>query len=75
MAMRRRRSVHPPDLECQVASALRMLAVSRAAGLPFEAYLHRAHLEDLIDTAIDQGVDVDAWVDRSALPPVALVEG
>jgi hypothetical protein len=52
-----------------------MLAVSRAAGLPFEAYLHRAHLEDLLDTAIDQGVDVDAWVDRSALPPVALVEG
>jgi hypothetical protein len=52
-----------------------MLAVSRAAGLPFEAYLHRAHPEDLLDTAIDQGVDVDAWVDRSALPPVALVEG
>ena len=45
------------------------------AGLPYEVYLHRARLEDLMDMAARRGIDVAPWVDRSRLPPLALAEG
>ncbi|MHA6797327.1 hypothetical protein ACVGVM_27995 (plasmid) [Pseudonocardia bannensis] len=63
------------ELHSQVKSVLQKLTTARAAGLPYEAYLHRVRLEDLMDAAGSCGVDVDTWVDRSQLPPLTLVEG
>lgn len=59
-------------LHGEVDAVLARLAAARAAGLPYEAYLHRAHLQDLMDTAGHHGVDPGTWVDRSALPPLTL---
>ena len=43
------------------------LALARRAGHPYEAYLHRRRLENLIETATRHGVDVDTWLDRTIL--------
>ena len=61
-------------LRSEVDVVLTRLAAARAAGLPYETYLHRAHLQDLMDTAARHGVDPDTWVDRSTLPLPTLTD-
>jgi hypothetical protein len=63
------------ELHAQISTAQHNLALASRAGLPYEAYLHRARLEDLIDMATRHGIDVTEWVDRSLLPPLVLCEG
>jgi len=62
------------ELHTQIETAQHNLVLAGGAGLPYEAYLHRARLEDLMDSAARHGIDVTAWVDRSQLPPLALAE-
>lgn len=62
-------------LHTQIESTRHHLALASREGLPYEAYLHRARLEDLMDMAERDGIDVSAWVDRSLLPPLVLTEG
>jgi hypothetical protein len=63
------------ELRTQIKTVQRNLAVAGEAGLPYEVYLHRARLEELMDMAARRGIDVAPWVDRSRLPPLALAEG
>jgi hypothetical protein len=63
------------ELHTQIETVQHNLVLAARAGLPYEAYLHRARLEDLMDMASRHGVDVTAWVDRALLPPLALAEG
>ena len=63
------------ELRTQIKTVQRNLALAAEAGLPYEVYLHRARLEDLMDRAARRGIDVAPWVDRSRLPLLALVEG
>jgi hypothetical protein len=46
------------ELHTKINTVQRNLLLAGEAGLPYEAYLHR----------------VKPWVDRSLLPPLALVE-
>ena len=62
------------ELRAQIATAQHNLALAGEAGLPYEAYLHRARLEDLMDLAARHGIDVSAWVDRAELPTLSLTE-
>jgi hypothetical protein len=62
------------ELHTKINKVQRNLRLAGEAGLPYEAYLHRSHLEELMDTAMRYGIDVRPWVDRSLLPPLALVE-
>lgn len=59
-------------LRGEVEAVLSRLARAQAAGLPYEAYLHRLRLQDLLDTAGHHGVDPGTWVDRSELSPLTL---
>lgn len=61
-------------LHRQIETAQRNLLLAGQAGLPYEAYLHRAHLEELLDAATHRGINVESWVDRSLLPPLVLFE-
>ncbi len=61
-------------LHDEVDAVLIKLATARVAGLPYETYLHRVHLQGLLETAGRYGVDPDAWIDRSTLPPLTLSE-
>jgi hypothetical protein len=63
------------ELHTQIKTVQHNLALASRAGLSYEAHLHRARLEDLIDMAERHGIDVTAWVDRELLPPLAPVEG
>jgi hypothetical protein len=53
------------ELRTQIKTVQRNLALAGEAGLPYEVYLHRARLEDLMDIAARRGLDVAPWVDRS----------
>lgn len=63
------------ELRTQIQKAERKLVIAGQAGLSYEAYLHRARLEDLMDIAERHDIDVSPWVDRSLLPPLVLTEG
>lgn len=63
------------ELRHQVDVTMHKLDDARAAGLPYEVYLHRRRLQELLDAAQRRGVPVESWVDRAALPPLALVDG
>lgn len=63
-----------PPCDVQIQTNQRNLALAEQAGLPYEAHLHRARLEDLVDMAARYGIDVTSWVDRSLLTPPALAE-
>ncbi len=56
------------ELRAQMEMTQHNLVLAERAGLPYEAYLHRARLEDLMEMAARHGIDVTAWVDRSLLP-------
>jgi hypothetical protein len=60
------------ELRMQIETSHRGLAIARREDLPYEAYLHRARLEDLFELAERHGVDVEQWIDRSSLPPLTL---
>jgi hypothetical protein len=53
------------ELRTQIEKVQRNLVLAGEAGLLYEAYLHRARLEDLIERATRHGIDVNTWVDRS----------
>jgi hypothetical protein len=55
-------------LRTQIKTVQRNLVLAGEAGLPYEVYLHRARLEDLMDMAARRGIDVATWVDGSQLP-------
>ncbi|MFC4943782.1 hypothetical protein [Pseudonocardia sp. GCM10023141] len=63
------------ELHTQIETVQRNLGLATQAGLPYEATLHRARLEDLVEMAMRHGIDVSAWVDRSLLAPPAQAEG
>jgi hypothetical protein len=63
------------ELHAQIEKARHNLVLAGRAGLPYEAHLHRARLEDLLDRASRYGIDISDRVDRSLLPPPALTEG
>jgi hypothetical protein len=74
MVQRKRQKNMIAELHDQIAAVQRNLAVATQADMPYEAYLHRARLEDLRDMADRHGIDVSAWLDPT-LPPLALAEG
>ena len=62
------------QLRRQIKTVRRNLVLADEAGLPYEVYLHRARLQDLMDIAARRSIDVATWVDGSPLP-VTLAEG
>jgi hypothetical protein len=46
-----------------IAEAQRLAKAAKSAGHPYEAYLHRARLADLIDLARRHGIDPDTLVE------------
>lgn len=73
MELREETTIVIEELHTQIEAIQCELVRANRAGLPREAYLHRARLEDLIDMARRHGIDVTAWVDHSLLqePPPA----
>lgn len=63
------------ELRVELRSVLRNLAAAQKAGLRYSAYLHRKHLQTLLDTAEARGIDTETWLDRTSLPPLSFVEG
>lgn len=55
------------ELHTQIETVQHNLGLATQAGLPYEATLHRARLEDLVEMATRHGIDVSAWVDHSLL--------
>jgi hypothetical protein len=51
------------ELRTQIETVQHNLLLASEAGLPYEAHLHRARLQDLMDIAARHNVDVSAWVD------------
>lgn len=45
-----------------IAEAQRAAGVAQRAGHPYEAYLHRARLHDLLEVANRNGVEAHVWV-------------
>ena len=56
------------ELHTQIVTCQHSLALAQQAGLSYEAHLHRARLEDLMDMAARHGIDVSAWIDPSMQP-------
>lgn len=63
------------ELRAQMEMTQHNLVLAETAGLPYEAHLHRARLEDLMEMAARHGIDVTAWADRSLLRPMTSAEG
>lgn len=63
------------ELHAQIDVVQRNLGIAADAGLPYEAALHRARLEDLMEVASRHGIDVTSWVDSSLLVPPTQTEG
>jgi hypothetical protein len=59
------------ELRTQINMVQKNLALANQAGLGYEADLHRARLQDLMDIAARVDIDVTPWVDQSLLPPLA----
>jgi len=53
------------ELHAQIDTSRHNLAIATAAGLPYEAHLHRARLQDLFAIATRHGIDVTPWVDAA----------
>jgi hypothetical protein len=60
-------------LRAQVAEVWQKLAVAQRAGLEYEAHLHAARIQDLLDLGARHGVDTGAWVDPALLESASLV--
>jgi hypothetical protein len=63
------------ELRTQINMVQKNLALANQAGLGYEADLHRARLQDLMDIAARVDIDVTPWVDQSLLPPLAQAKG
>lgn len=50
------------ELRGGIGHAQQAVVKAERAGLPHEAYLHRARLQDLLEMAVRHGVDTDDWV-------------
>ena len=60
------------ELRAQIETAQRGLVLAKQAGLSYEAHLHRARVQDLLEMAARHGIDATGWVaDRSLLPAAA----
>lgn len=55
-------------LRTQIKTVHRNLVLAGEAGLPYEVYLHRSRLEDLMDMVARRSIDVTTRVDGSPLP-------
>jgi hypothetical protein len=53
------------ELRTQIDTSRRNLVIATEAGLPHEAHLHRARLQDLFAIATRYGVDVTPRVDAA----------
>ena len=53
------------ELHTQIDTSRRNLAIATEAGLPYEAHLHRARLQDLFAIATRHGIDITPWVDAA----------
>jgi hypothetical protein len=62
------------ELRTQIDTVQRNLVLACEAGLPYEAHLHRARLQDLIEIAARHGIDTRTWVDRGSVTPPARSE-
>ncbi len=60
------------ELHTQIVTCQHNLALAEQAGLPYEAHLHRARLEDLKDLAARHGIDVSPWIDQPIRPREAM---
>lgn len=55
------------ELRAQIETAQRGLVAAEQAGLPYEAHLHRARVQDLLEMAARHGIDASGWVADSSL--------
>lgn len=63
------------ELRRQIETVQHNLVLAREAGLLYEAHLHHARLQDLIDIAARHNIDTSTWVDRGLIAPTALPGG
>jgi hypothetical protein len=63
------------ELRTQIETIQQNLVLASEAGLPYEAHLHRARLQDLMNTAARHSIDVSTWVDHTLITQRALTEG
>jgi hypothetical protein len=59
-------------LRGQVDQAREMLAVAQRAGHDYEAHLHAARIQDLLDLAARHGIGSDDWVEPALLASARL---
>ncbi|WP_098958154.1 hypothetical protein [Pseudonocardia sp. N23] len=50
------------ELRNQVDRAALNIDIAEAAGLPYEAFLHRRHVRELLDRAAVRGACTDEWI-------------
>lgn len=62
------------ELRGQVERVVRNIGIAETAGLPYEVFLHRRRLRELLDDAAAHGACVATWVDRAVLAPTEVVE-
>jgi hypothetical protein len=65
-------SVFETTLREQVAAVRRKLVVAQQAELEYEAHLHAARIQDLLDLGARHGIDTSAWVDPAQLGSASL---
>jgi hypothetical protein len=53
------------ELHTQLAAAQGRLDAAEAAGLDHEVDVHRARIDDLIDIAVQYGIDLKPWPEQS----------
>jgi hypothetical protein len=53
------------ELRVQIETAQRGLVLAEQADLPYEAHLHRARVQDLLEIAARHGIDATGWVSGS----------
>jgi hypothetical protein len=65
-------SVFETTLRGQVDDVRHKLVAAQQAGLEYEAHLHAARIQDLLDLGARHGIDTSAWVDPALLESVSL---
>lgn len=65
-------NVFETTLRGQVSDVQHKLALAQQAGLEYEAHLHGARIQDLLDLGVRHGIDTGAWVDPTLLDSVSL---
>lgn len=55
------------ELRNKVVEAGRTLGVAQRAGHDYEIHLHGARIQDLLDLAVQHGIDTTGWIDPALL--------